>query len=841
MENYESIRKYAPILHTGFANVYNKEQMDEFNRWVAERGFAGYSIQGRSLEPTNDIEGWLKGFLNSLSFAAEGAKEKGLEIWIFDEWGYPTGTAGGNTMKGKPHWRSKKLNLAVDMPLEQGQTVEFTAPPHFLAASVWPVGRSVFGPALGEDLMLSPDANGKISYTCKRKRERLCMVTWEFDDFRTVGIFVPDPESDEQGTLDLLNYEAVAYLLTQMHERYIPELGKYFGKELKGFFYDEPFISFPAPYTFDIFDEFKKQKGYDILPILPRMLGGLAQGDMLAYRDVCTTRVADAFYGQLTRWGKKHGLFMTGHQDLEHNIRSLDSVSGHYFKNMENTDAPGIDYIWVQIEPGNFTDFPRYAGSARRLLGKEQAVSESFAATTRALYPDYMRFCMDHQIIRGISKFYLMIADPAPAENSFMGHLSKYHPMAVNFGAKLNRRTAIANRLVNTAKPSANIALYLPMEALVRDLMSNRPSSVNYSPYAPMSSYINEAAETLCYLPMDFEYIWKEAFINLEVKNGALITKEGQRIDTVIFPPAPNLERGISDKLDEFLKQGGKAIFLNNPPDDFIGRGIVVPEASALGDYIKPRVSVTPNDKISVAYRQGEDRELYFFLNEGWKAASTEIQFAGTGNIQKFDFENEMWIDIESKDGLVKEHFEPMQMSVFAVCKSKAGKIAPKAAMIQEIKNWTATTPEGTKVDLSGGLKDWCSFYKGEYSGWMSYETEIDIAEDATYRLDLGKVCYAAKVIVDGDESPGKAHLYAFAPFYNDIDLSKGRHKIRVDVINTEVSRNIGSPEAEKIASQGDPNRPGVVNRSWLRTRIGTDRRYLTSGLLGPVKLYKLD
>ena len=176
------------------------------------------------------------------------------------------------------------------------------------------------------------------------------------------------------------------------------------------------------PYTFDIIEEFNRVKGYDILPRLAPMVAGVDRQAKRDWRDVCTTRMSEAFFGQMADWCHEHGLELVGLQDLDHDSRSLDSVSGNFFKNSLKSDSPGVDYIWDQLYPGHFADFPRFAGSVKHLMGKKHALSESFAATGFCMFPDYMRWAMEYQMLRGIDRFYLMIRDSLNGVRTGLGN-----------------------------------------------------------------------------------------------------------------------------------------------------------------------------------------------------------------------------------------------------------------------------------------------------------------------------------------------------------------------------------------------------------------------------------
>ena len=818
----DKLKQLAPLLHTGFAETYTREQMQAFAQWCHDQGYAGFSVEGKANVRTNAIDDWLKGFQQGLLYAVEEAEKRGLEVWLFDEWGYPTGTAAGKALENKTEWRSKKLHLMCDLPLEAGQQVEMRTPPHFLSAAAWPVGRDIFSSPLSAPVPV-PDQNGWLRYTATHKRERLCLVTWEYDCFRTVGVFKPDPEEDSQGTLDLLSYEAVAHFLSVMHESYVPLFGPYFGTTIKGFFYDEPFVSFPFPYTFDLMEEFQKRKGCDLLPRLPLMLAGLDTPAMTDYRDVCTTRAANAFYGQMADWCHTHRVELVGHQDLDHSARTLDSVSGHFFKNSAQSDGPGVDYIWAQLQPGVFSDFPRFAGSVKHLLGKAHAVSESFAATVSGKSPDYMRFCMEHQLLRGIDRFFLMIADPVEEDGHFFTPMSKSHPQSAAFAPLINRRIGLVNQLAGMGRPNASVAVYIPMDAVFSCLVNQKkPSAVSIAPYRPVWEYIDEAARLLCYAPVDFEYIWKEAVVELPLENGAFVTPAGQRISTLILPPSAVKEAQVFKKLREFAVQGGTLLFINHAPEELMDLSAPCADASEIPSRLRRELILDTPAMISLSTRYSNGRSLYFLLNEDIKAVRTTVTFPEQGHLERYDFQRECWITLEGHRHELA--LEGMELALYALTDTPSGVSSCELEGGFALDKWSLTLPDQTLIPLEK-LVDWRQYWPGSYVGWMTYRTDFTVLSGGLYRISLGQVCYAAIARVDGEEKP-----LPFAPFTADYHLEAGTHHLEVLVLNTDANTYYGTLEAE-LAHKDEV---------WLHNKMGSDRKYLVSGLLGPVRIHRI-
>lgn len=816
-------RQYAPILHTGFGETYTEESMREFVRTLDELGYSGFSAEGKSAAPTADIDGWIEGYMKGLRYACQESEKRDTDVWIFDEWGYPTGTAAGKTMAGHPEWRSKKLHCAFDIIVPKGETVTVTAPKNLLAAAAWHVNRNIFASPIG-GYEVVPVIDGKLTYTASHRRCRFVGATWEFDNTRTVGVFVHDQEDDTQCTLDLLSKEAVDKLLTVMHEEYYRRMPEYFGKTIKGFFYDEPFLSFPLPYTFDIIDEFRAEKGYDPTEKLPLLVtggGGHVRDD---WRDVCTTRMAEAFFGGMAAWCHEHGVELVGHQDLDHDIRSLNSVSGDFFKNNKYNDSPGIDYIWAQIRPDHTADFPRFAGSFRRMTGKSHAMSESFAATGLCLTPDYMRWAMEYQALRGIDRFYLMISDPDVINgHGYASPLDLRHQMSRMFASDVNRRVNITNQLLNESTPAASVAVYIPRRELADEYPPSRPNRVSlHMPW----EWVNETVEALLYAPVDFDYIWDDIIKTSPIdKNGAFIVPSGQRISTVIVPAVGAFEPAVAKKLKTAADRGCKLVFISFAADGFVGYQVCT-YPSRIGEYIDKHIPIRLNGgRVSLTTRVDGDGEMYFFNNESEKEYSSPLSFEKAGCVQCFDYNKLAWLDEEpDADGGYTISLLPLELKVYRVAKAPSGVIPEKYALCGELCNWTAETPDGKTYDMGDKPS---MFESVDYAGITKYRAKLIVPETGEYKLSLGEICYAATVTVDGDESTKRNVV--FAPYEAAFTIAEGEHDLLIEVLNADAATVLGTPEAEMRARE----------ERRFKSIFENDRDYVSAGIDGPVTLWR--
>jgi hypothetical protein len=381
---------------------------------VQTAGFGGFNmiVDTECMGRANDQ--WISMLMESYETALKAAEEEDLVVWLFDDWGYPSGTAGGLVCT-EDSLRLKKLVISHDCMPGRGEQLSLTVPDNIVTAGM--ISNGAF-------YRLKLKRGEVFSYTAKAGNERLVIVSWEFDEQKAKSLCKSYPGDPAMSLIDMLNPKAAEKFLEVLHERYYSRFSNYFGTVIKGFFYDEPYLSFGFPWTERLPAEFQRKKGYDLLDVLPVMMINVQNCDskelrtyMDDYFDVWTAMAAENFYGVLARWCKSHGVELSGHADLDHHLNTLSTVSGHFYRNMNYNTRPAVDVIWAQIEPGMFTDFPRYAGSAKRLMGRGHAVSETFAGMGQGLYGDLMRYITDHQAIRGIDDFHLMISTNDPAVN----------------------------------------------------------------------------------------------------------------------------------------------------------------------------------------------------------------------------------------------------------------------------------------------------------------------------------------------------------------------------------------------------------------------------------------
>lgn len=817
--------KYRPLAFFGINIEQDDANIIQWVKWCKRQGFGGFNIIVGSGCEGRANEAWIEKLLHAYEVAIRTAKEEGLEVWIFDDWGYPSGTAGGLVCTN-PEYRLKRLDIVYDCLLAEGESITFTVPERYVAAGVLPARGSY------QELELKPGE--RFTYQAAQAG-RLVVVGWNYDPHQAKSSCRSYPGDPAMSCIDMLNPKATRRFIEVMHERYYARFKDYMGSVIKGFFYDEPYLPYQFPWTEQLPEVFRRKKGYDLLPILPELLAKIynARGEIAKYADdyfdVWTDMAAENYYGELSRWCADRGLELSGHMDLDHHYNTIFSISGHIYKNLRHNHRPAVDVIWAQIAPGEYSDFPRFAGSVKYLLGRERATSETFAGMGLGLSGDLMRYITDHEVIRGINDFHLMYSSNKPPEHEKSPQMPN-HMLQEPFGRLIYERIGLGAALGSVGRADIRVALYLPAQDINRAQLALRNVGITNAERLPWD-WIRDIAEYLTYLPVDFCYLWQEALCELEIGLGGLLTKSGQVIDTIIIPPGSTLGPNTIARLLQFAEQGGRIICVFKPVWPLMNSAVMCNQVKDLGALLDPELKVDSGGKISMAVRRLDGCTLYLMLNEDDRAAAAAVRFK-PGDVYEISLPDLTLIPVAGAEQGVVVDFAPMQLKVFLLDSEGRLRVeVPPAAVGDKAvapDNWTVQLPDG-RVQALGGecFPDWSALGFPEYSGCLVYQAEFTWPYDEEQAEISAPELYSHAEILIDDRLVGKM---AYRPYRIRISgLSPGKRQLTIKVYNTEANSVAGTLKLEQERYHGR-----------FAHLAHYDRRRLQSGLLAPVRICPL-
>jgi len=277
----------------------------------------------------------------------EALKEKGLQIWLYDERGYPSGYAYGLTLEGHPELQAKGYLIPTNG-----------------------------GPVRIEPIFKGTHAEVKIN-------------------------------TDRRPYPNILMREATERFLEVNHEAYVRHLGASFSNSFVSTFTDEPSLmshwlrrmpDLVLPYSPELPELYRKRTGRalenDVNTLAFPDGSGRSRKIRYDYWNLVGELLTENFFGVIDDWCRKHRILSGGHLMCEENLADHVGFYGDFFSCLKRMSAPGIDMLTIR-PPKIARRTPLFAGSARALGGRKEAMVEISDHSERSVKPKALPFTMD--------------------------------------------------------------------------------------------------------------------------------------------------------------------------------------------------------------------------------------------------------------------------------------------------------------------------------------------------------------------------------------------------------------------------------------------------------------
>ena len=459
-------------------------------------------------------------FMRLVREAAEYALSIGMNVWMYDEGGWPSGGACGRTVEKHPRMIRKALCAREEtLPAETAYLLK---------------------------------ANDVAAFTAENGALRRVKPGERFPEKRTLTVY--GVRLGEGWTTDSLQDGIGEAFVRETHERYAKFLGDLFPR-VPFMFTDEPGTgSFPWPDGFA--EKFLSRFGYDLRDHLPALfsLSEDASGMDARAREDYRALQGELFRANYMRpihdWCRRNGVRFTGHLDIDH---MTDGCMAHGYgtvlQQLREFDVPGVDVIWRQIDipkdgkPACYEGngfFERFASSAAAQTGGTLAVTESFGVYGASLTGKLARFVILHQLARGVNVFNFMCLSYTPKNALALVERPEYvEEMPGFFHLRgLNDFTARASWLMQLGAPAARAALYFP----ARDIWAGGTRAENAIDGFERLGQALERAQ------VDFDILDEEG-LRMAVRDGNALTLGLARYETVLVPRGATLSDALREKL----------------------------------------------------------------------------------------------------------------------------------------------------------------------------------------------------------------------------------------------------------------------------------------------------
>lgn len=349
------LRDYAAIPFWSWNNELDEERLLRQIEEMNEAGMGGFIMHARTGLTTEYLgEKWF----SCVGACLKKAKELGMNAWIYDENGWPSGFVGGKLLENE-RYRAQFLRYAVKKEFD-GEA---------LAAYI----RTENG-----FRRVSGEVAGAAEYHC---------VTLHTSPANT----------------DILDPVVVDEFIRLTHEAYYERFADSFGKELAGFFTDEPqYYRAETPFPRTVAKAFEEKYGEDVLDGLAYLFVHDERGYAFRekYYQTLNELYVNNFYKRIYDWCEAHGCKLTGHS-VEESLLSTQMWGGAgVMTSYEFEHIPGVDWLGKDCGSGLAS---KQIGSVASQLGKKQVLTETFGCAGYDITPKELKSIGEGQYFNGVS------------------------------------------------------------------------------------------------------------------------------------------------------------------------------------------------------------------------------------------------------------------------------------------------------------------------------------------------------------------------------------------------------------------------------------------------------
>lgn len=680
-----------------------------------------------------------------------------------------------------------------------------------------------------------------------------------------------------QLVMDHLSSEAFAAHAKRVGDNAIPYIGKYFGDGLRAIFCDSLEVSANLFWSDDFLSEFRRRRGYDLVPYLPILkvrshaepYGGFVDlpvfemgeaGDEVRrdYHQTVSDLMIERMYGQFNRWAHDHNLLSR---------TQAHGAPADVLRIYGQADIPETEDLFDQ----GCYDFLKMAASSAHVYGRAVVGSESFVWSNAAYEttPEKVKVAADELLTAGVNAIvyhgfgYIMPGIAAPGWHPFTGfgegnyssqfnELNTFWPYFEQLNSYITRVQYISQMGTNVAA----VALY-------------RNDLVHGADEAPPSPKLNQALMDAGY---NYDHINADSLAHCTVRDKMLVTPGGAQYRALVLPALDAINAALAEKMRDFANAGLPILFAERVPSRADGllenatktqrvqgamRGMrSLPNVSLSADpgriIATLRQTANPNvrfhdDALPFIQKRIGKINAFFLRNESDAARHVDAEFEAEGKPELWNpwtGETAALTAFRRKGDWVEIEFdlEPLDSALIVFDPEGNGAAtvmtANSSGKIKRVEpvgadGWkliaTGLVPSGKTAEIRRDLPmliDWSldSELRG-FSGRGVYTTTFDVsATDVGKRLklDLGRVRDVAEVTVNGRQ----AATLLLRPYQADITslVQPGENTLEIAVTNALFNSMVF--REPRLFSPGPTENPSGL---------------MSGGLIGPVQVKVID
>ena len=545
----------------------------------------------------------------------------------------------------------------------------------------------------------------------------------------------------EGWVLDPFSHQAVATHLKSVGDPLI----KAFGATPPYAIFSDSLEAYGADWTPNLPAEFRKRRGYDLLPHLPEIAaGGSSSADNVRHDwgKTLTELVNENYLTQINQWA------------IAHHTKFRSQTYGEPAVSFSSQNLVGL----AEGEGPQWRAFStlRWATSANHVFGHNVTSGETFTWLHSPVFratPLDMKAETDIDLIMGENQIIchgwpysppssqLQPGDPGwslYAAAVFNDH-NPWHPVMPSVTSYIGR----LSYLMRQGQPANQVAILLPTDDA-------------WAGFAPSHVTVTGAMQRVI-TPGLMSAILGAGY-NVDFIDADAINSAGLHHQLLVLPPTDRIPLQTLRKIQTFVASGGKAISIGRAPSiDADGKtsaaltslskklfdpanSTLVPDdshlAEALHTAVKPDLQLANTgsltDKLGFIRRKLPSADIYFLANTGNTPLDTTV-----GLTSSFKSGTELNPDTglpsdPASPGQVRLHLAPYQSRVFLFSNSAPGTPAPLQAPANQIATQVADLSSGWKLTFTSKSRT-----ASLPSDWTSDPATLHYSGEAVYARDV--------------------------------------------------------------------------------------------------------
>jgi hypothetical protein len=540
----------------------NYEEMEYQLKEYYDKGIPGIYIHARF--GVKEKIGYLsEDWFDRVKFTVEKAQEIGLQVWIYDEYNWPSGTANNEVQKQEPDLTQRYLELIeMEIPGQFFTFLEGTDSRYHDMEQSEPIYACAI---LEEDLKNGVpnfiDLMPSLSFDK--------VITWEAPKGPwRLFYFI---ERKASWHTDVLDKETTKKFLELTHERYKESMNGSLEGNLRGFYTDEPAMHYfetgkdnaIVPWSRKMFKIFKDANGYDLKPHLAKLFFDIGEDTAKLRFDfwsALSKQYEEAYYVQIADWCEENDVVFTGHLLYEEWLRKHARTGGNLFHMLRHMDMLGVDHLYPRIGTREMPDEHvalKLASSAAHQFGSTRLLCESLGGSYWDCTMERMKWIADWEYMLGVNLF-----NPHGFHYSIEGERKRdwppsqfYHHTWWKDYTLFNEYMTRMGYILSGGRHVAKIAILYPLNSI----WTNYTPQVRNAVGNAIEFDFNYLTDTLLRLHVDFDYIDEDVMKDAVVKDGKLCIRD-EEYSLLLLPPVTHIKESTLKTMEELYNQGGSVM-----------------------------------------------------------------------------------------------------------------------------------------------------------------------------------------------------------------------------------------------------------------------------------------